>query len=366
MDRDAQLGSPEVSVILPAHNAGPYLRESLWSISAQTFRDFEIIAVDDGSTDETPQILREYARVEPRLRIIQQANRGGAAARNVAVGAARAPLIAWMDADDIAVPERLELQVDHLKQHPDHAVLGGWLECIDEGGRATGEVLRLPPDHDQIAAAMASAGSQIADPTAMLRRDAFLNVGGYRPHLRTAYDFDLWLRLLPRSRFANLQRVLVRYRRHEQQTTRRAVTATVLIHFAAMKAYRDRQAGASDRLERWDGRIDEAAIESLGLDPAQRAYAYALMVDDEATEPRRGIAPHGKARVLELLWRTPLRGDISSVGLRPLVGAARHFFTSGQRLRALCFVARLAACQPRQVVGALIRKSRRLAPGHGK
>jgi glycosyltransferase involved in cell wall biosynthesis len=131
--------APPLSVVMPVYNALPYLHESIASILAQTFADFEFVILDDGSTDGTAAALREWARRDPRIRLVTSPrNLGLAGSSNLVVAHATAPLIARMDGDDVAHPERLERQLAVMRAHPDASLVATLWEGIDAGGGTRG------------------------------------------------------------------------------------------------------------------------------------------------------------------------------------------------------------------------------------
>lgn len=204
---------PRVSVIIPAYNAAPYVRAAVESILGQTFRDFECIVIDDGSTDGTGEILD--AIPDPRLRIVHRENRGVVATRNEAIGLATSPLVAFMDADDVALPDRLALQVAAMDARDGLVLYGGQAELIDPVGRPLGP-MPVPLDHDRIDAANMSGKHALWNPSLMIRAEALEQVGGFDPHYRSAEDLDLWLRLAEIGEIANGPETVLRYRLHLQ------------------------------------------------------------------------------------------------------------------------------------------------------
>jgi glycosyltransferase involved in cell wall biosynthesis len=205
--------SPTVSVLLPAHNAARTLGAAVGSLLRQSLRDFELIVLDDGSTDGTAKVLA--AINDERLRVLREdRNRGLVAALNSGIDAARGAYIARMDADDIAHPRRLEMQVSFLRAHPEVGICGTWFR-LSGGGRL--KRVRTPTAHDAIAAALFFR-SAFGHPTVMFRR-AFLAATGlrYRPSARHAEDFDLWVRARDLTRLANLPSYLLDYAVHGAQ-----------------------------------------------------------------------------------------------------------------------------------------------------
>jgi glycosyltransferase involved in cell wall biosynthesis len=208
-------GQPRVSVIMPAYNAQRYLGAAVESILGQTFREFEFVIIDDGSTDRTRQILERYAAADARIRLTSRPNTGYVAALNEMLSAARAPLLARMDADDEAMPDRLARQVAHMEAHPECVALGSRVLMIDDDAAPMCE-MEAPQTHEQIDAAhlSGSVGSMIVHPSAMIRAAAIRAVGGYRAERGPAEDLDLFLKLAEIGRLANLPGCLLKYRVH--------------------------------------------------------------------------------------------------------------------------------------------------------
>jgi glycosyltransferase involved in cell wall biosynthesis len=255
---------PLVSVIMPVRDGERFLREALESILDQTMTDLELVVVDDGSDDSTPDILAEYARADDRVVVHRQAAAGQAVARNTAVGIARAGLIAVLDADDVAEPERLEGQVAFLGAHESVAVVGGAVTFIDERGRAFAEGVAYPASDEEIRAALPDT-TPIVHSAALVRKSCLLEVGGYRKAMTTAEDLDLWLRIADRHRLANLSETVVRYRMHSGQVTVDKLEIQTLRATAARLAARVRASGGVDPLEGVE-RIDARTLLALGAD----------------------------------------------------------------------------------------------------
>jgi glycosyltransferase involved in cell wall biosynthesis len=210
---------PTVTVIMPIYNAAAHVREATESILSQTFADFELLAVDDGSSDDSASLLRGYG--DPRLRVERnERNLGLVATLNRAVGRAKGRYIARMDADDVSLPTRLAEQVAYLESHPDVSGVSAAYEFIDEEGR------RLPVDYGLLRPVGPALlrwslhfGTFFCHPASMLRREVFENTGGYDPDFAHAEDYELWLRATTRFRLDNLPRVLLRYRVHGENVS---------------------------------------------------------------------------------------------------------------------------------------------------
>ncbi|OAM87619.1 glycosyltransferase [Termitidicoccus mucosus] len=207
---------PSLSILLPVYNAARYLPAALASLRAQTFTDYELIAVDDGSADRSLAILARAADADPRIRVISRPNTGIVGALNDGLEAARAPVVARMDADDIAIPDRLARQFAFLRLTPEFVCLGTAVHFMD----ARSALLKPCPrsaDHDAIERALLLGdGGQLIHPSIMFRRDAVLQIGGYRLAAQWIEDLDLYLRLARVGRLTNLPAALLHYRIHEQ------------------------------------------------------------------------------------------------------------------------------------------------------
>jgi glycosyltransferase involved in cell wall biosynthesis len=203
-----------VSVILPVYNGQPFLAAAVDSILSQTFGWFELIAIDDGSTDDSLAVLQAFASTDPRVTIVSRPNRGLVATLNEGIALARGDYIARMDSDDIAAPDRFTVQVAYLDANQDVVALGGQILLIDEADRPLCP-LSLPLDHKMIDGKhMTSLGSVLCHLAAMIRTQALRDVGGYDTSMEAAEDFDLWLRLAEIGRLANLPDTVLRYRQH--------------------------------------------------------------------------------------------------------------------------------------------------------
>jgi glycosyltransferase involved in cell wall biosynthesis len=213
----ATVECPRVSVVIPVYNREPYVGQAIASVLAQTFGDFELLVIDDGSTDGTRDVVRAFG--DPRIRLLCHAsNRGIARARNAGVDAARGEYLAFLDSDDVALPERLAEQVDFLDHHPDHAAVGAWIDWMDDRGRPTGRVKRRPPRPDDVSALRLFR--QGIENTASVARTAALRQYRHDERFEVSEDFDLWARIAADRPIANLPKVLVLRRAHAQQTSK--------------------------------------------------------------------------------------------------------------------------------------------------
>ena len=208
--------SPEISVILPVYNGERFLRSALDSLLVQTFRDFEIIAVDDGSTDRSSEILKTCSLADPRVRVIKRANTGIVGALNDGIAAAAGEFIARMDTDDFSLPQRFEKQRAWLAAHPDCVALGTDVLYTDPEGAPLIQHHPAETHEDIMAQLLAGNGGALIHPTLMVRRRAMEAVGSYRLRYQWIEDLDLYLRLSDIGRLANLPEVHLHYRQHLQ------------------------------------------------------------------------------------------------------------------------------------------------------
>jgi glycosyltransferase involved in cell wall biosynthesis len=212
---------PVISVLMSVYNGEKYLAEAIESILNQTFSDFELLALDDGSTDESLKLLREYASRDSRLHVIAREHRGFGSTENELVKYARGEFIAKMDQDDISLPNRFELQVAYLKKYPKVVVVGGANQLIDSAGRYLTTL--LPPQTDvEIQALILRGHSAITHPSVMMRSAMIKSVGGYNEQYIIAGDLDLWLRLGELGELANLKEVVFKYRLHAKSISENA------------------------------------------------------------------------------------------------------------------------------------------------
>ena len=265
--------SPAISVVLPVYNAEAYVSEAVESILAQSFTDFELIAINDGSTDGSGAILRELAARDTRIVLVERPNDGLVSALNEGIESARAEFIARMDADDVAMPERFALQYARMVKEPELAVLGSLIRLIDEAGNVTGSGgYSLTPE--RIARYLRERGCPVAHPTVMMRRGAVLKVGGYRKAFSHAEDYDLWLRMSDLGyAIANLPQPLLNYRIHNANVSAVRGEEQALGNTLTRFAHRVRKAGLPDPLEGAET-IDAGFIQTVpahlrpGLDAA--------------------------------------------------------------------------------------------------
>ena len=220
---------PLVSIIVPAHNSEAFIESSLESALAQTYPNIEVIVVNDGSTDRTSLILERYS---DRIQVLDQTNQGAGVARNTGIRQARGKYIAFLDADDLWVESKLELQVQYLQQNPDiHAVYNQWLELYpNETGAYILPELQQPDADEEIRINKDLSGwlynkllmdCILHTSSVLVSRSIVETVGNFDPAFRKGQDYDYWLRLSRKTQIAKLDYVLSFYRINKTSITNR-------------------------------------------------------------------------------------------------------------------------------------------------
>lgn len=211
--------NPEISVLMSCHNASRWLHEAIDSVMAQTFKGFELILVDDGSSDGTGSIIESYRDRDRRIIPIFKKHTGLADSLNAGITQARGTWIARLDADDLCEPTRLEAQFNYVCTHRDVVLLGTGCVEMDNQGRAVRKHL-YPSGHDNLVRNLERLRPFFPHSSAFYRADDVRKVGGYTSRFCRSQDLRLWLELVSRGRIACLPRLLVRIRRHSTQISR--------------------------------------------------------------------------------------------------------------------------------------------------
>lgn len=240
----------DVSVLLPCYNAQDTLEEALDSLQSQTYPDFEVICVDDGSSDSTLEILQRRASLDQRLNVISIPHGGVIQAANRGLSACRGEIIVRLDADDRCHPSRIELQRDYFLENPDVAVVSCLVEGfpeiqIGEGFQIYYRWLNSLTTHEDITREI-FVESPIANPSAAFRRSWIRDLGGYQDH-GWPEDYDLWLRgYLAGAQFAKIPQILLSWREHPGRLTHEDSRYS-LENFLRAKAHYLAQGPARDR-----------------------------------------------------------------------------------------------------------------------
>ena len=254
---------PLVSVVMSVYNGERFLRPAVESILLQSFRDFEFIIINDGSTDGSASLLEALRDSDSRVRVYHQENQGLINSLKRGCELPRGKYIARMDADDIAIQDRVAWQVEFMEKHVKVGVVGGHLHTVDATGR-TLRTVRHPVEDSALRQALLRGIVAICHPTVLMRKEAFSSSAGFRAALQDAEDYDLWLRISDRYLLANLDRVVLKYRIHNNQVSlrnRRQQTMSILAAHAAALA---RRAGKPDPLSSVDS-ITSDVLARLGV-----------------------------------------------------------------------------------------------------
>ena len=203
--------TPKVSVIIPAYNSEQFIGQTLDSVFNQIYRDFEIIVVDDGSKDGTSEILSGY---KDRLTYIRKGNEGLSVARNAGIAQAQGEYIAFIDHDDLWLPEKLKEQVALLESNQEAYLCFSDAYIIDQKGKRSGSLFAICPPHKGMVFLQLLKDNFIPVLTAVVRKEAFKEIGLFDPQYRIAADWDLFLRIAKQYPVAFINRPLAEYRVH--------------------------------------------------------------------------------------------------------------------------------------------------------
>jgi hypothetical protein len=289
--------SPRVTAVIPVFNGQRFIATAIASLQRQTLADIEILVVDDGSTDETATIVAAIAAADPRVRLLRQPRGGQAVANNLAEAHARAPLLAKLDADDVALPHRLAAQVQFLEDHPDHGVVASKAWLIDPEGRRHGVPGRATDPAAIHAHLFRFQSNPIVTSSAVLRRDLFRAVGGERACFGNCHDLDLWLRLGRLTKIAAIDEPLVEYRVHADQVSLTQVWQQGVECVAAFASASRRDHGRGDPFSAASPRATAADLDRLGVSASHLDDIVAAHVHGRH-EALLAIGMAGQARTL--------------------------------------------------------------------
>jgi glycosyltransferase involved in cell wall biosynthesis len=218
---DGQAGAaaavgPVVSVILPTYNRGHFIGEAVASVLSQSFTDFELIVVDDGSSDNTAAVMQGVA--DPRVIYLRQVNKGRSNARNHALSRARGHYIAFLDSDDLYMPGKLTMQVDYLDAHPATGMVYTSAHCIDYSGNPLAENYRASVSGWIYTSIAFFRPVTITLPTVMARRELFAQTGGFDENMHRFEDTDMWRRISKLARIDAMPAFTCRLRTHTENS----------------------------------------------------------------------------------------------------------------------------------------------------
>lgn len=237
--------APTVSVVMAVRNAERHVREAVDSILGQTFEDFELIIIDDGSTDRTWDVINSYS--DSRLRTVHREHQGLVRSLNTGISLARGKYMARMDGDDVAEPERLAAQVSYLDAHPETVLVSSYVVFIDEQGISLGGPVAIPRHDEELRRALYRE-NPFSHSATTLRIDALRRVAGYRQAFETSEDYDLWLRMNEIGELSAIARPLIRVRLHAASKTSREGSQVLRFALLARSLAGQRLSGGRDTL----------------------------------------------------------------------------------------------------------------------
>jgi GT2 family glycosyltransferase len=332
---------PRVSVVLPVYDGEPFLAEAMKSILAQTFRDFELIAIDDGSRDASGNILDCFAREDDRVTALHQPKAGMIAALNRGLALARGEFIARMDQDDVSHPERFARQVAFLDAHPEIAVVGCAVTLVDEGGNRIRDADY--PVTPEAVVAFLERGAPLAHPAVMMRRDAVHAAGGYSAAYRHAEDYDLWLRIAERHRIANLSDRLLLYRQHASKQSSTHAVEQRLATRMAWAAARCRRAGKPDPSNGLSALAPD--VQRFDFSPREKATLPLELTEALLAADPTMRKPNAVRTALELFERADVAAADGAQFVRTTLMLAYGFARRGQPFVAARWLLRAVSCR---------------------
>lgn len=307
----------KVSVVMVVRNVETFLPEAIESILNQTFKDFEFVILDFGSTDQTKAIVSSYAARDGRIRLREVPTCGLAEARNAVASLAKGQYIAIQDADDVSLPDRLRWQVGFMNEHPEVGVVGGAAEWINAQGQHLW-VMNMPTEDREIRSALVTR-CPFMQTAVLMRREAFESVGKYRSAFAPAEDYDLWLRMSEWFRCANLEPVVVKYRIHPQQVSISKRKIQTLCIVAARTSARLRKAGSPDLFDS-EKAITPELLARLNVSDAEVEAElfsnYRDWIHNMASAKERSTALEIAGEVLRTEWEHIQTRDIARLHLK--------------------------------------------------
>jgi glycosyltransferase involved in cell wall biosynthesis len=266
--------APKVSVVIPAFNAERFIGESITSILNQDFSDFELLVIDDFSSDSTAEIVQKMSENDSRIRLIRNPrNLGIGGTRVVGVENARGEFIAWQDADDISKPDRLSSQISVLESDLTIGVVGGFIQFFSES--SVGKT-RHYASEDTVLRSRIFRQNPIAHPVATFRASVYSNIGNYT-NLRLSEDLEMCLRVGTRFKFANVQKILVQYRQVESSLTRTKIREMECMAISLRLRYRNH---AAYRFSLGDWLFLAGQTLTLWMPAQMRIWGFSIMRGD--------------------------------------------------------------------------------------
>ena len=349
------MNTPLVSVVMAVFNGERFLPETLDSVLNQTFRDFELIIVDDGSTDGTPAVLAHYLQADPRLVVQHGPNRGQVVSLNIGCRLARGRYIARIDADDVCLPERFERQVQFLERNPQVAMVGSSISNIDERGTPLA-TWPLPTGDQEIRDRLFGLREiPFCHVTLMFRTVVYHAVNGYRTAFAPAEDYDMWLRIAERWQVANLPEPLVKVRRRAQSLSFTHARQQVISRLVALAVSEKRRAGERDPIDQEEP-VSLGLARSLGVSDAvfeaslMGVYQYWIDAMLQAGD-KAGALSIMRQALESQSWKHLNRSIVANTWL----AAAQIHSEQGSYWRSMSCVARAVAARP-IIVGRPVKR----------
>lgn len=221
-----------VSVVMSVYNGGKYLKEAIESVLSQTMPDFEFIIINDGSTDKSLDIIKEFEKKDKRIKVISHENLGLIYSLNEGIKLAQGEYIARMDADDISLPNRFAQQINYFKNNPKDVLLGSYATKIDELNNKIGDFNYLPLTWEKIKK-YSLLHNPFIHPSIMFKRELINEVGCYR-NFKYAEDYELWTRIIYKYPCANIKEPLLQYRVHSEQITDKKKFKSIIVRLFAL------------------------------------------------------------------------------------------------------------------------------------
>ena len=344
---------PLVSVVMVIRNVERYLAEAIESILHQTLKDFEFIILDFGSTDKSKELTARYSLSDPRVRLKQINPCSYIDAKIAACSLPNGRYLAIQDADDVSLPQRLEAEVCYLETHPEAGLVGGQVNWIDADGKPLPFVDDYPTDDQEIKKEL-KARNTFWHPTVMMRREAFIRVGGYRAVFVQSDDYDLWLRISEQYKVANLKQKVLNYRVHPQQLSFRKRKDQILCALAAQAAASLRCEGKPDPLNSVAEITPELLMQMGVSKDFQReslASGYSGYIHHMFEAGGYAAVPSAIAEMLQVCTEADLDPRLVS---DMQVLCARAFWKQGKVLPAIGSAAQAVRIRPR-VLGRPLR-----------
>lgn len=336
---------PKISVLMPVYNGELYLKEAIESILNQTFKDFEFIIINDGSTDNSKDIIEQYAKQDMRIRVYNQINKGLVYTLNRGLKLAQSNLIARMDADDVALSTRLEKQFTYMEKHPKVIVLGCSMRIIGQHGKhirtniyPIGKEFRDRFPNECL----------IAHSSVMMKKDKILRLGGYNPLYTHAEDYALWLKVftLDNNALTNLKEPLLLYRQHNTSISFKYRGQQQLASTIAQKAYKFFKTHGydpSDRLETLT--LDHLNL--FGLPQQELNEAIIEVMQAKVLTIGYNKSLNAKKEIAELHYKlTKIEGITNDMLAKFFLCMALAYYLLGYYILCFGYIIRAIYCNP--------------------